>query len=135
MVTLMVYGPSPVLAEKTVVTVGDSSGDQLRHDAQDALENHPHFRGRSNWVRCECHLGTLRLCGRVPSYYLKQLAQEVVRKVPQVAGIENQIVVANPCGEIGCDACGESEASQLERLSDAKQSGSTSNHFQISKPK
>ena len=44
-------------------------------------------------VSCECADGVLTLHGRVPSYYLKQLAQEAVAEVPGVREIVNAIEV------------------------------------------
>lgn len=38
----------------------------------------------------------LILNGRVPSWYLKQLLHETVRRVPGVGVVENQVVVINP---------------------------------------
>jgi osmotically-inducible protein OsmY len=44
-------------------------------------------------VACEFHEGLLRLHGRVPSYYLKQIAQTVVRGLDGVEEIHNQLEV------------------------------------------
>lgn len=45
-------------------------------------------------IRCEHHEGVLFLRGRVPSYYLKQMAQEAVRTVAGVEEIVNCIEVS-----------------------------------------
>lgn len=45
-------------------------------------------------VRCEFADGTLTLSGRVPSYYLKQIAQTFGQKVVGVERIVNHIDVA-----------------------------------------
>jgi osmotically-inducible protein OsmY len=37
--------------------------------------------------------GIVRLRGSIPSYYLKQLAQETARKVPGVRRIQNELEV------------------------------------------
>lgn len=51
-------------------------------------------------VHCECGGGVLRLWGSLPSYYLKQLAQETVKGLEGVGEIINQIeVLARPCGQ------------------------------------
>ncbi len=43
---------------------------------------------------CQCsQLGILRLSGEVSSYFLKQLAQETVRRVDGVQGIVNHLYV------------------------------------------
>jgi osmotically-inducible protein OsmY len=44
-------------------------------------------------VSCDCRGGVLVLRGCLPSYYLKQLAQEVVAHLEGVEGVENQIQV------------------------------------------
>jgi hypothetical protein len=48
-------------------------------------------------VRCDCRGGVLVLRGSLPSYYLKQVAQEVVaHQVPGVGRLDNQIQVVRP---------------------------------------
>jgi osmotically-inducible protein OsmY len=42
---------------------------------------------------CDCRGGVLVLRGCLPSYYLKQVAQEVVAHLEGVQGVENQIQV------------------------------------------
>lgn len=44
-------------------------------------------------VRCQFHEGALILHGRVPSFYLKQVAQTVVRNIEEVAQIYNRLEV------------------------------------------
>lgn len=44
-------------------------------------------------VCCQFQRGALLLSGDVPSYYHKQLAQEVVRSLPEVGAVVNQITV------------------------------------------
>jgi hypothetical protein len=44
-------------------------------------------------VHCQFDDGTLTLHGRVPSYYHKQVAQEVIRNVADVETIVNEINV------------------------------------------
>jgi osmotically-inducible protein OsmY len=40
--------------------------------------------------------GRVLLIGRLPSFYLKQVAQEAARRVPGVSGFENRLVVERP---------------------------------------
>lgn len=49
-------------------------------------------------VRCRCDHGVLRLTGRVPTFYLKQTAQSLVRGIEGIERIENELVVASPTG-------------------------------------
>lgn len=62
------------------------------------LARHPHFRGRSDCVRLSGVEGNLTVEGVLPSFYLKQLVQRVLRDVPGVIRINNQIQVANSQG-------------------------------------
>ena len=55
--------------------------------------------GESNYLAlrrldCEFRDGQLVLRGRVPTFYLKQVAQTVVRQLPQVRQIVNRLDVA-----------------------------------------
>lgn len=47
-------------------------------------------------VTCRFHEGMLRLQGRVPSYYLKQIAQTMVLEMDGVDEIDNQLEVMTP---------------------------------------
>jgi osmotically-inducible protein OsmY len=47
-------------------------------------------------ISCDFSGGVLTLCGRVPTYYLKQLAQASVADVPGVIEIHNHVEVAAP---------------------------------------
>jgi osmotically-inducible protein OsmY len=69
---------------------------EIENRAQELLCAHPHFKGRAIWVKCRCSRRRLFLTGKVPSYYLKQLAQEAVRDVKDVEHVVNRIVVASP---------------------------------------
>lgn len=44
-------------------------------------------------VGLHCDGGTLLLTGILPSYFLKQMAQETVKRVSGVIGIDNQVEV------------------------------------------
>jgi osmotically-inducible protein OsmY len=44
-------------------------------------------------IACDYRDGVLTLRGRVPSYYLKQVAQETVARIAGVQRIDNQIEV------------------------------------------
>lgn len=89
-----------------VCSDGYAANDRaLEARAVAALEEHPHFHGRSEFVHCRCVDSVLRLEGCVPCYYLKQLAQEAVKGIPGLKRVYNVIVVASPAGEVeGCEA-------------------------------
>jgi osmotically-inducible protein OsmY len=56
-----------------------------------ALEEMPNGQGRI--LRIESHDGHVTLHGTVRSYYHKQIAQELVRRVAGVSTIENRLEV------------------------------------------
>lgn len=58
----------------------------LRHSAYSEL----------SLVSCDFEAGVLTLRGQVSSYYLKQMAQNLVWKLEGVHRIDNQLVVAQP---------------------------------------
>ena len=68
---------------KTSDPIGEIAELCLRRNAYLSLED----------VRCDCRNGVLRLWGHVPTYYLKQIAQETVAEVAGVRAIENDIDV------------------------------------------
>jgi hypothetical protein len=63
---------------------------------RERLDKHPHFRGRTHLIQIKSNADSLVLSGRVPTYYLKQLLQEVVKAVPDVGDIENRVDVLWP---------------------------------------
>jgi hypothetical protein len=63
--------------------------------AQARLSASPYLELRV--LACDSHEGVLAIRGRVPSFYLKQLAQATVRDVPGVEVIHNQVQVAPTC--------------------------------------
>jgi osmotically-inducible protein OsmY len=75
----------------------DGNGRQESHpvlgQARDRLQANPYTTGKG--VSCGWDQGVLRLCGRLPSYYHKQLAQEVVKGLDGVAEVVNDIEVVD----------------------------------------
>lgn len=59
--------------------------------AESRLRNHSYRRLRD--VSCECARGVLVLRGRMPTYYLKQIAQAAVAGIDGVRLIQNRIDV------------------------------------------
>ncbi len=68
----------------------------LQDRVHNALISSPYTSGRR--VRIEAEEGAVRLHGRVESYFEKQMAQEIVRRLDGVQRIENLIEVAWICG-------------------------------------
>lgn len=52
---------------------------------------YPHLRS----VCCDCYEGVLWLSGTVPSFYMKQMAQELVSQTPGVSAVRNQLLVTS----------------------------------------
>ena len=71
-----------------------NSEDDIAQIAEERLRKNSYFTLRN--VRCTCRGGVLYLRGRLPTYYLKQLAQRTVAPVEGLTRIENQIEVAAP---------------------------------------
>ncbi|QDU87813.1 BON domain protein [Pirellulimonas nuda] len=63
----------------------------LHERVENALVTSPYTSGRR--VRIEAEEGAVRLHGRVESYFEKQMAQEIVRRLDGVQRIENLIEV------------------------------------------
>ena len=63
---------------------------------RERLDKHPHFRGRTHMFQIRSNGESLVLSGRVPTYYLKQLLQEVVKLVPDIGNIDNRVDVQRP---------------------------------------
>jgi osmotically-inducible protein OsmY len=53
------------------------------------------LRSYAKAIHVEMNDGTLSLSGHLPSYYLKQMLQTVVQRVPGVLHIQNQVEVAS----------------------------------------
>jgi osmotically-inducible protein OsmY len=84
-----------MLIEEKVAVVGnvDLETDSKVSRIRERLEDHPHFRGRTQLLKIESIGGSVVVSGRVPTYYLKQLLQEAVRAIPGVAHIDNCVDV------------------------------------------
>ncbi len=62
--------------------------------AQSKLAVSPYLPLRT--LTCDSHEGVLALRGQVDTYYLKQMAQTLVRDVPGVEEVNNQVQVVRP---------------------------------------
>jgi hypothetical protein len=66
----------------------------MKELAEGRLRSNPYLALKN--VSCDCRDNMLFLQGCLPTYYLKQLAQEVVAGLEGVKGIHNQIQVVSP---------------------------------------
>jgi len=67
---------------------------RIKELAEGRLRNHPHLALKN--ICCVYLNGVLSLRGCLPTYYLKQLAQEAVADLEGVARTDNQIQVVAP---------------------------------------
>lgn len=109
MTPLLTWQPSALRRDIMNAVVAEPERKAIRHRldqprpaptgaARALLANHPHFRGRADCFGLELCDDALVVEGTVPSFYLKQLLQQVLRGVRGVRRIENRVAVVNPGG-------------------------------------
>ena len=85
---IAMFVPDPACAEPETSQAG------MKELAERCLRSNPYLTLKS--VSCDYLHGVLVLRGCLPTYYLKQLAQEVVGGLEGVERIDNQIDVPTP---------------------------------------
>jgi hypothetical protein len=70
----------------------------VESEAANLLQNHSHFRGRTLDITFELNDDVLIIRGRVPSIYLKQLLQSLLRDIKNVSRIQNNVDVVSSSG-------------------------------------
>jgi hypothetical protein len=68
-------------------------GEYIADRAYATLEAHAHFRGRAGRFELVCLGDVLVVRGAVPSFYLKQVLQTILRDVDGIGQIDNQVAV------------------------------------------
>jgi hypothetical protein len=76
---------------------GFGSGAEARIRA--IFLSHPCLKRNAEQIQVRCTNKRLQLSGVLPSYYLKQLAQEAIRGQCRELDIENRILVVSPQNE------------------------------------
>jgi osmotically-inducible protein OsmY len=71
----------------------------VKEVAEQCLRRNPYLALKN--VSCEYRDGVVVLRGCLPSYYLKQVAQEAVARIEGVASVDNQIHVVSPSPRLG----------------------------------
>ncbi len=85
--------------ESCIRTAPQQPGCELQQQHNHAIEERANSLLRASayhsvrQVTCEVRGRALILCGHVPSYYMKQIAQHVVRELWQDIKLENQLQV------------------------------------------
>jgi osmotically-inducible protein OsmY len=75
-----------LFAEGPSADVAERAESELRRNGYVALNN----------IACEFSSGVLTLSGCLPTYYLKQVAQEAVARLCGVERVDNRIEVVSP---------------------------------------
>jgi hypothetical protein len=65
----------------------------IEHLARTELDRHCHFRGRVDGFELEDREGVLTVSGRVPSFYLRDVLENVLKRVDGVQSVDNQVDV------------------------------------------
>jgi hypothetical protein len=65
----------------------------IEHLARTKLDRHCHFRGRVDGFQFENSDGVLTVRGRLPSFYLRHLLENVLLRVDGVQSVDNQVDV------------------------------------------
>jgi hypothetical protein len=86
------------LATRTAPPIRTPKQAELVDLAREQLEQHPHFRGRAGALSIDQRGQTLYMYGQLPTFYLKQLAQETLLNLPGVQGVRNEVDVVNAHG-------------------------------------
>ena len=73
----------------------------IEQQAYHLVDSHDHFRRRAGRFEFHCDEDVLIVRGNVPSFYLKQVLQCVLRDVEGVRGIDNQVMVISSRGLSG----------------------------------
>jgi len=83
--------PNSVCSNSTAISVVTNNEHQVVQHAKQLFANSPYNSLRQ--VGCAYHEGVLILRGRVPTFYMKQIAQTMVRNVDAGIHIDNRLVV------------------------------------------
>jgi hypothetical protein len=70
-----------------------AKGDLIVERAYAIVDAHSHFRGRAAQFEFVCREDVLVLRGAVPTFYLKQVLQSVLKDVDGIRVIDNQVTV------------------------------------------
>ncbi|MCA9240468.1 MAG: hypothetical protein KDA37_09725 [Planctomycetales bacterium] len=76
---------------------------ELLRMARERIRGCTHFAKHDECVRIEIEGGRLVLLGRVPTFYLKSVLQNMLVDLPGIAGIDNRVDV------VACDGLSSSQ--------------------------
>ena len=84
--------------ENTEISANIEHDREIAHRATFHLAQHVHFRGYLGCLEIDCREEKLIINGKLPSFYLKQVLQTILRDVPGVRQIDNRVNVASATG-------------------------------------
>jgi len=90
--------PSDQVSPADARLEGKAMENRIVSQARDQLSKSDHFRSRCDTIGIEYQKGHLVLIGRLPSFYLKQVLQTVLRGLPGVQRIDNRVDVISNTG-------------------------------------
>jgi hypothetical protein len=81
--------------EGGIQALGSHAGNHdVVHEAIERLGQYAHFRMYASSLSLDFRAGTLVVTGTLPSFYLKQVLQTILRDLPGVLRIDNRVEVA-----------------------------------------
>jgi hypothetical protein len=86
---------------ETLHSGNEKGSDEIARRAYEILDLHAHFRGRAAHFDFTFREDVLIVRGAVPSFYLKQVLQSVLKDIEGVRVIENQVHVMSAVGRDG----------------------------------
>jgi hypothetical protein len=80
---------------------GERCSKDMEQQARSLIESHSLFAGRRALFEIQCGDNILVVRGSVPTFYLKQILQSVLKNVDGVRWVDNQVTVDWSDGLIG----------------------------------
>jgi hypothetical protein len=80
------------------ITRQHESTRKVEQCAHALINMHPHFHGRASQFEFVCREEVLVVRGLVPTFYLKQLLQTLLKNLDGVRLVDNQVTVVSPDG-------------------------------------
>jgi hypothetical protein len=77
------------------------ASERIVKQAYSILDGHAHFRGRAARFEFVCEEEVLIVRGSVPTFYLKQVLQSVLKEIEGIRKIDNQVQVVSAAGLSG----------------------------------
>ncbi len=76
----------------------EEASAEVMQSVKGTLSRSCHFTRHWREIRCDFEDGVLTLYGNVPSFYLKQVLQSILKDLPGIARIDNRVEVISAAG-------------------------------------